>query len=93
MKKTTNEKPATLGEGEHFRQWRKVMGYTLETCARHLEKSPKTIQRYEKGETPIPNAVLLACCLLALQKEEPLETRRMLFRFRRKYAIKGLFVL
>lgn len=89
MKKTTNEKPAAQGDGENFRKWRKAMGYTLEMCARVLEKSPKTVQRYEKGETPIPNSVLLACCFLAIQSESPEKTRRALFRFKRLHGLKG----
>ena len=84
-----NEKPAAQGDGENFRKWRKAMGYSLEKCARVLEKSPKTVQRYEKGMTPIPNAVTLACCFLAIQADNPDKARRALFRFKRQHGLKG----
>lgn len=76
-------------EGSNFKKWRKAMGFTLAKCARVLEKSPKTIQRYEKGITPIPNAVTLACCFLAVQADNPEKARRALFRFKRLHGIKG----
>lgn len=79
----------TNNEGENFKKWRKAMGYNLQKCARVLEKSTKTIQRYEKGMTPIPNAVTLACCFLAIQADNPDKARRALFRFKRQHGLKG----
>jgi DNA-binding XRE family transcriptional regulator len=45
---------------EAFRRWRERQAFTLDTAARALGISRRTIAYYEKGERPIPRVVALA---------------------------------
>jgi transcriptional regulator with XRE-family HTH domain len=83
------EKPASPGEGENFRRFRKAMGWSIVELAQILEKSEKTIMRYEHGLTPIPASVWLACNYLALESMNETDARQSLYRFRRIHALKG----
>ncbi|MGH7024613.1 MAG: helix-turn-helix domain-containing protein [Caulobacteraceae bacterium] len=43
-----------------FRQWRERKAYTLETAARALGVSRRTVAYYDRGARPIPRTVALA---------------------------------
>lgn len=88
---TDNQKAvvATCMPENDFRKWRKAMGWTIEKAAAALEKHYRTIQRYERGEELPPASIVLACSFLAVQREEPDRVRRALWRFRRRFGLRG----
>jgi transcriptional regulator with XRE-family HTH domain len=46
------------------------LGLTHEAAAKELNVSPRTIGRYANGETPIPQAVILALKYLQTQRSK-----------------------
>lgn len=72
-----------------FKKWRKAMGWSQVKTAAAFEKTHRTILRYEAGETPVPASIILACCFLAIQREDGKRVAKSLSVFRKKYGLKG----
>lgn len=68
--------------GAEFRDWMQRSGLSIRTAAERLGLSKRTIIRYSKGQTPIPEVVARLCQLvegnseMAYSKLIPMQKRR-----------------
>lgn len=74
---------------DDFKKWRKAMGWSQIKTAAALEKTHRTILRYEAGQTRVPASVILAAAFLALQREDGRRVAKSLSGIRAKYGLKG----
>lgn len=80
---------ATPNPQNDFHKWRKGMGWTIEKTSSALERSYRTIQRYERGESVPPAHIVAACSFYAVQKADPLRVNKLLYSFKREYRLRG----